>query len=240
MPRLGRAWIAAPGGLLAALILLTGGAAHGATNVASSAAARVSSAAAGASSSAGVSCVPAKLNVSASLAGGRLTVSPAPAIRDASATTQISLLGQPAADIQQLVVRGSQTGIHAGRLAPFSQGDGASFLPAQPFAEGETVSVSARLVVAEGAPPVPVSWSFTTASRPTITSVTPSANATGVAVATTIAAAFNQPVTGATVAVTDPAGSLVAGSSAYNTGTNAAEVVQKAVADAHDASPFIG
>ncbi len=165
MPRLGRAWVAAPGGLLAALILLTGGVAHGADGVASSVAAPVSSAAARASSSAGVSCVPAKLNVSASLAGGRLTVSPAPESRDASATTQISLLGQPAADIQQLVVRGSRTGVHAGGLAPFSQGDGASFVPSRAFAEGETVSVSARLAVGPGAGPVPVSWSFTVAVR---------------------------------------------------------------------------
>ena len=107
--------------------------------------------------------MPSKLNASSSLAGGHLTVSPAPESRDASATTQISLLGEPAADIQQLVVRGSRSGIHAGRLAPFSQGDGASFVPALAFDEGETVSVSARLQA--GPSPVPVSWSFTVAVR---------------------------------------------------------------------------
>src|SRR5207237_8066429 len=34
---------------------------------------------------------------------------------------------------------------HAGRLVASSQGDGASFLPARPFAEGERVTVRARL-----------------------------------------------------------------------------------------------
>src|SRR5271163_2776452 len=40
---------------------------------------------------------------------------------------------------------GSQTGVHSGRLVPYSQGDGASFLPSRGFAEGERVSVRARL-----------------------------------------------------------------------------------------------
>ncbi len=157
MPRLGRAWVAARGGLLAALILLTCGIAEvpGAGTPA----------AAVASGAGVVSCVPPKLNVSSALAGGRLTVSPAPESRDASATAQISLLGLPAAGVTQLVVRGSHTGVHAGRLAPFSQGDGASFLPSRAFAEGETVSVSARLLSGQGASPVPVTWSFTVAVR---------------------------------------------------------------------------
>ena len=109
--------------------------------------------------------MPGKLSVSSSLAGGRLTVSPAPESRDASTATQISLLGEPAGEIQQLVVRGSHSGVHSGRLAPFSQGDGASFVPSRSFAEGETVSVSARLESGQGAPTVPVAWSFTVAFR---------------------------------------------------------------------------
>ena len=43
------------------------------------------------------SCVPPRLNVSAALAGARVTVSPAPDSRDASVSTQISMLGPPAA-----------------------------------------------------------------------------------------------------------------------------------------------
>ncbi|HEY2216834.1 MAG TPA: hypothetical protein VGH21_05020, partial [Solirubrobacteraceae bacterium] len=42
------------------------------------------------------SCVPPQLNVTAALAGGRVTVSPAPQSRDASVSTQLSILGVPA------------------------------------------------------------------------------------------------------------------------------------------------
>jgi hypothetical protein len=42
-------------------------------------------------------------------------------------------------------VTGSSTGTHTGRLLPYSQGDGASFVPGRPFAQGETVTVSALL-----------------------------------------------------------------------------------------------
>ena len=147
-----RAWVAASGGLLAAAIPLASGVAHGA-GVRRGARA------------AAVACVPAELDVSSALAGGRLTVSPEPASRDASAGTQISLLGPPAADLEGLVVRGSRTGIHTGRLLAYSQGDGGSFLPSRPFAEGETVSVSARLQLGQPSGAVPVAWSFTVADR---------------------------------------------------------------------------
>jgi hypothetical protein len=119
----------------------------------------------------GVRCTPPLLNVSAALAGGRVTVSPAPESRDASATTQISLLGVPAEEIARVKVRGTRTGVHAGQLLAYSQGDGASFVPASPFAEGETVRVSVRLAP-EGASSVPVNWSFTVAiSDPAASSV---------------------------------------------------------------------
>ncbi len=74
-----------------------------------------------------------------------MTVSPLPGSRDASAHSQISFLGVPARDLRDVRVLGSLTGAHAGRLVPYSQGDGASFLPARPFAEGERVSVRAEL-----------------------------------------------------------------------------------------------
>jgi hypothetical protein len=109
------------------------------------------------------SCVPKQLNVSAALAGERVTVSPEPDSMDASATTQISFLGVPATDLVLLSVKGSRTGMHAGRLAAYSQGDGASFLPARPFDGGELVSVHAEL--REGAKTTPFAWSFTVAVR---------------------------------------------------------------------------
>src|SRR5271166_1007672 len=84
---------------------------------------------------------PAALNLSAVLPGTRLAVSPLPDSYDASARTQISLLGAPASAIAGIHVSGSQTGSHSGRLLAYSQGDGASFVPSKPFQPGETVTV---------------------------------------------------------------------------------------------------
>jgi Arylsulfotransferase (ASST) len=95
-------------------------------------------------SRAGTTCAPAKLNNSALLAGA-VTVSPQPGSRDASPRTQISFLGVPPAALRVTSIVGSRTGPHRGRLLTYSQGDGASFVPARPFAEGERVTVRARL-----------------------------------------------------------------------------------------------
>jgi hypothetical protein len=92
----------------------------------------------------GPTCVPARLNSSA-LQNGSVTVSPLLGSRDATPQTQVSFLGAPAAELRVLSVVGSRTGSHPGRLSAYSQGDGASFVPAQPFAEGERVTVRARL-----------------------------------------------------------------------------------------------
>jgi hypothetical protein len=92
----------------------------------------------------GPACAPATLDNSA-LQDGAVTVSPLAGSRDASPQTQISFLGVPASQLSALSVLGSRTGVHSGRLVPYSQGDGASFLPSRPFAEGERVTVRARL-----------------------------------------------------------------------------------------------
>jgi Arylsulfotransferase (ASST) len=107
------------------------------------------------------SCVPAKLNVSAALAGERVTVSPEPDSVDASAATQISLLGVPSGDLSNVTVKGSHSGIHTGRLLAYSQGDGESFVPSRPFLPGELVSVHAELTSAGQT--IPFAWSFTVA-----------------------------------------------------------------------------
>ena len=107
------------------------------------------------------SCASSTLNVSQALAGGAVTVTPAPESLDASHLTQISFLGVPAADISVLSVSGSRSGPHPGRIAAYSQGDGASFLPTKPFAEGEVVTVDAVLHRAGAS--TPFSWHFTVA-----------------------------------------------------------------------------
>jgi len=99
-----------------------------------------------AAAQAGPMCPPATLDNSA-LQDGTVTVSPLAGSRDASPQTQISFLGVPAGDISRVSVTGSASGAHSGHVEAYSQGDGASFLPARAFAEGERVSVRARVLI---------------------------------------------------------------------------------------------
>jgi hypothetical protein len=91
-------------------------------------------------------CVPATLDRSDLLPGTALRVSPLPDSLDATPQTQISFLGVPRSRLAQISVGGSATGGHSGRVDPYSQGDGASFVPSQPFAPGETVTVRGKLL----------------------------------------------------------------------------------------------
>ena len=93
------------------------------------------------------------MNASA-LLDGTVTVSPLPGSRDASPQTQVSFLGVPKGELSRVGVVGSRTGAHTGRLLGYSQGDGASFVPARPFAQGETVTVSAQVRTAAGVQPL--------------------------------------------------------------------------------------
>jgi hypothetical protein len=99
-------------------------------------------------SPAGPRCVPSQLNRSDILPGTRLAVSPLPGSLDATSDTQISLLGYPASAISAISVDGSSSGGHSGRLRPYSQGDGASWVPSKPFRSGESVVVHGKLTVA--------------------------------------------------------------------------------------------
>jgi hypothetical protein len=74
-----------------------------------------------------------------------VVISPLPGTRDANPGTQVSFLGEPARDIRDVVVDGSESGDHAGRLEPYSTGTGASFVPSEPFRPGERVTVSATI-----------------------------------------------------------------------------------------------
>lgn len=114
----------------------------------------------------GPNCVPSSLNRSALLAGGAVTVSPTPGSRDAAHVTQISFLGVPRSQLSGVAVSGSRSGRHTGRMVAYSQGDGASFLPAKPFDEGELVTV--RATRRQGSKKAPFSWSFTVARADTV------------------------------------------------------------------------
>lgn len=95
-------------------------------------------------------CEAARLNVSALLPGTSVAVSPLPGSYDAPPRTQISMLGAPAHALSSVHVVGSRSGEHSGRLAAYSQGDGASFLPAHPFLPGESVIVRGRVRDGQG------------------------------------------------------------------------------------------
>jgi hypothetical protein len=106
------------------------------------------------------------LNNSA-IQGGSVTMSPLLGSRDASPQTQISFLGPPAGELSKISVVGSRTGVHTGRLLAYSQGNGASFVPSKPFAQGETVTVNAQLRT--GGAVQPLVDGFTVAYQDTIT-----------------------------------------------------------------------
>lgn len=110
--------------------------------------------------------------------GADVAVYPTAGTPDASATTQISFRGVAASALSGISVVGSRTGAHTGRLAAHSDGKGASFLPAKPFAPGETVTVKAdeslvgatdgavRFRIARKPPPLGPGLAFPDGSNP--------------------------------------------------------------------------
>lgn len=106
------------------------------------------------SSAAAPACLPSTLEHSARLTGTSIDVSPAPNTDTANPRTQISVLGMPAATIRRVSVVGQRSGSHPGRLEPYSQGDGASFVPDSAFDPGERVGVQ----IAGGAKPGEREW----------------------------------------------------------------------------------
>ena len=95
-------------------------------------------------------CLPAALSHSAALTGTSVDVSPAPETDTANPATQISFLGVPVTEIQDVSVEGSSSGYHYGHVYGYFQGDGGSFVPDKPFDVGERVLVRA-LIGAPGA-----------------------------------------------------------------------------------------
>jgi hypothetical protein len=95
-------------------------------------------------------CVPSTLNRSAIIPGTTIHASPLPESRDAAPGAQISLLGIAPSQLSNVSATGSRTGRHSGRLAAYSQNDGASFVPSQKFAAGERVTVTGDVASAKG------------------------------------------------------------------------------------------
>jgi hypothetical protein len=88
---------------------------------------------------------------------------PLPGSRTASTQTQISLRGAPPAALGEIVVTGSRSGRHPGRLRAHSDGMGASFVLTRPLWAGERVTVRTDLDISgahDG------DFGFTVARRP--------------------------------------------------------------------------
>lgn len=86
------------------------------------------------------------------LAGGAtappVRVFPGAATVAASATTAITFRGAEAGDLGDVVVTGSRSGRHPGRWVPHPDGNGAAFVPDDPFTPGERVTVDAGRSIA--------------------------------------------------------------------------------------------
>jgi hypothetical protein len=100
----------------------------------------------GSSGTAPLAVLDADASVTAA-AANPVTVSPLPGTEDANSATQISFLGPLGTGVSSVRVRGSISGPHAGVLRAYSTRTGESFLPAHPFVPGESVTVSARVVL---------------------------------------------------------------------------------------------
>ncbi len=79
-----------------------------------------------------------------------VSVFPIPGSRLAPPQTQIAFRGVAPSALGPIEVTGSRSGAHTGQVEADSDGNGASFLPAQSFAPGETVTVTTSLNVLGG------------------------------------------------------------------------------------------
>ena len=98
----------------------------------------------------------------AAIAAPLVSVFPIAGQQVASPQTQIAFRGEPASRLGVIIVTGSVSGPHAGTIEADSDGNGGSFLPANPFKPGEIVTVrtSLNIVLASGG-----SFHFTIADR---------------------------------------------------------------------------
>jgi hypothetical protein len=105
----------------------------------------------------GILCLPPK----APAQPPPVAVFPSPGSHVAAPRSQIAFRGIPASQLGAMSVTGSHSGVHTGAVLPDSDGHGGSFVPATPFANGETVVVHTGLNVLGG---VSGSFQFTIAT----------------------------------------------------------------------------
>ena len=101
-----------------------------------------------------------------------LDVLPFPGTEDASPKSQISFPALIPSQLRTVIVRGSHSGVHAGRLSALPDRGGSAFAPDRQFTAGEQVLISATLSspaagTASGAPNAThLSFKFTVATPP--------------------------------------------------------------------------
>lgn len=77
----------------------------------------------------------------------RVSAFPIPGSRVAPPGAQVAFRGVPANQLGNVVVTGSSSGVHSGKVRADSDGQGGSFLPNKPFKPGEAVTVRTALNV---------------------------------------------------------------------------------------------
>jgi len=86
--------------------------------------------------------------VVAARAGPAISVYPDARVQAASPETTVIVRGAPADELGDATVTGSESGAHAGEWKPHPDGDGAAFVPAEPFVAGEEVTVDVGRTIA--------------------------------------------------------------------------------------------
>jgi hypothetical protein len=74
----------------------------------------------------------------------KIAASPSPGVKVASTTTTISFRGIKPRALGKIIVRGSRSGVHRGRIEAHSDGFGVSFIPAKSFQNQERVTVYSK------------------------------------------------------------------------------------------------
>lgn len=96
-------------------------------------------------------CAIVAVLASAAAASASVDVYPFPGSGYEMPEAQIAFRGIPASQIGTVTVVGSKSGAHSGTIEADSDGDGGSWIPAEPFSGGETVTVTTSLELT-GAP----------------------------------------------------------------------------------------
>lgn len=105
---------------------------------------------------------------------GTVSAFPPPGSQTASPKTSISLRGTSATASSAVAVTGSVTGVHTGALKAHSDKGGMTFVPAQAFSAGETVTVTTALQVRGS---TAGAWHFKVATPATAAAASASASA---------------------------------------------------------------